>query len=300
VRKLLKSKWFIVLVTVLILIVVIFIGIIPGSPLRNISKPVTSLVSPIQGWVKSAGDTLTDFKAAIFDGVAIREENESLKEEMAQLQYELTQNEEAAIRYEELKDALHIKDAFSNYEIFGASILSREADEWFSVIRVGCGSSDGVDLDVFESYAVVDVEMNLVGRVIETGNDESKILPLLHEGFSVSCKVNEVNGATMVVSGDSELKKSNLCLVTGISADMVIEPGDEIVTTGDGGLFPEGIPVGTIVSVDYSNPMSVTATLEPYSDIGSLKDVFIMVPTEEYLEAEAEAAEETAETEEAQ
>lgn len=251
-------------------------------------KPVQSVSSPAQSFVKNAGDTLSDFWAAITDGIAIREENEALKEEIADLRYQLTQNEEAALRYEELKDALHIKDTFSNYEIYGASILSRESDEWFSTIRLNAGSVDGIEIAEGSSYPVLDVEMNLVGRVIETSDTESRVLPLLHEGFSVAGKVNTVNGATFMVLGDAELKRQGLCLVTDIDPDVKLEPGMEIVTSGDGGLFPEGIPIGVIESVDDSNPLQITATLRPYSQIGKLEDVFIMIP---YVE---ESPEETA------
>ena len=277
-RKLFTSKWFIVIVTSLTLLVVIILGVLPGSPVNKILKPVGSIASPVQRLVRNGGDVFSDFWAAITDGIAIRNENEQLRAEIAQLQYELTQNEEAGIRYEELRDAFHIRDTFTNYDIFGASVLSREADEWFSVIRAGLGTDDGIVYEQGSSYAVVDVRMNLIGRVIDITDTESNILPVLHEGFVVSGKVNAVNGASVTVLGDAGLKRYGLCLVTDIAEGVVLEPGTEIVTSGDGGLFPQGIPIGIIETVDYSNPIEITATLRPYSDIGDLNDVFVMVP----------------------
>ncbi len=282
-KKLLKSKWFIALIVLLVLAAGAILSLLPGSPVKNLLKPVQLVSSPAQSLVKSAGDTLADFWAAITDGIAIREENRALKEQIADLRYQLTQNEEAALRYEELKDALHIKDMFSNFDIYGAAILSRESDEWFSTIRLNAGEKDGIELEEGNSYPVLDVEMNLVGRVIETSDTESRVLPLLHEGFAVAGKVNEVNGATFMVVGDAELKRQGLCLVKDIDSDVSLKAGMEIVTSGDGGLFPEGIPIGVIEAVDYSNPLQVTATLRPYSQIGKLEDVFIMIP---YVEEE--------------
>jgi rod shape-determining protein MreC len=288
-KKILTAKWFIVSATSILIISGIVLSLIPGSPLAFLKIPISAIANPVQSFVKMAGDTLFDFWAALTDGMAIRQENEDLKDQIADLQYQLTQNEEAAIRYEELKDAFKIRDTFSNYDIYGASITSREADEWFSVITIAAGATDGIVLAEGDSYPVVDVNMNLVGRVIETSDSNSKVLPLLHEGFSVACKVNEVNGATMLVSGDAALKNSGLCIVTNISDKAVLEPGTEIVTSGDGGLFPAGIPVGTIVEVDNSNPLNVTATLQPYSSIKDLKDVFVMIPYEEETTVETEA-----------
>ena len=271
----------------LVLAACAILSLLPGSPVKKLLQPVQLVTAPAQSAVKKAGDTLSDFWSAITDGIAIREENKALKEQIADLRYHLTQNEEAALRYEELKDALHIKDTFSNYVIYGAAILSRESDEWFSTIRLNAGAADGIVLEAGNSYPVLDVEMNLVGRVIESSDTESRVLPLLHEGFAVAGKVNEVNGATFMVVGDAELKRQGLCLIKGIDPEVRIQPGMEIVTSGDGGLFPEGIPIGVIESVDYSNPLDVTATLNPYSQIGKLEDVFIMIP---YVEPTEESS----------
>lgn len=280
-RRLFANKWFIIVLIALLLLSVIILGAIPNSPISKMLTPVKAVANPIQSFVKSVGTTIDDYWAAITDGVAIRKENMELREEIARLEYEATKDDEANIRYEELKEAFHIKDTFSDYDIFGASVLSREADEWFSVIRVGAGTDDGLILEGSYSYAVVDNRTNLIGRVIETNASESKILPLLHEGFTVNGKVNEVNGAVLTVSGDAALKKQGLCLVTGIGDGVIIEPGDVIVTSGDGGLFPQGIPIGEIYSVDYSDSLNPIATLKPYASIDDLKDVFIMVPYEQ-------------------
>ncbi len=287
-KKLLKSKWFIALIVLLVLAACAILSLLPGSPVKKLLQPVQLVTSPAQSLVKKTGDKLSDFWAAITDGIAIREENKALKEQIADLRYHLTQNEEAALRYEELKDALHIKDTFSNYVIYGAAILSRESDEWFSTIRLNAGAADGIVLEEGNSYPVLDVEMNLVGRVIESSDTESRVLPLLHEGFAVAGKVNEVNGATFMIVGDAELKRQGLCLVKGIDPDVNLEPGMEIVTSGDGGLFPEGVPIGVIESVDYSNPLDVKAALKPYSQIGKLEDVFIMIPYVETVEGTAD------------
>ncbi len=293
-RNILKSRWFIVSVIALVIIAVIVIGALPGSPLNfhKLSGGASRTVTPVRDFINDSVDSFNDFYSAVFDGIAIRQENEQLRAEIAELQYRLRQNEEAAIRYEELKDAFHIKDIFSDFDVFGAKVISGAADEWFSSIRADMGTDSGLEMHEGMSYVVVDVHMNLVGRVIEVSEEESTILPILHEGFSVTCKVNEVNGATFLLTGDSSLKRNNLCKITGIDPENIPAAGTEIVTSGEGGVFPEGIPIGRIISVDASNPLSVTATIEPYSGIEDLQDVFILVPTvEQEADVEGESVE---------
>jgi hypothetical protein len=64
------------------------LSMLPGSPIKNLLKPVQLVTTPAQSLVKSAGDTLTDFWSAITDGIAIREENKALKERVCSLERE--------------------------------------------------------------------------------------------------------------------------------------------------------------------------------------------------------------------
>lgn len=284
-RRLFENKAFVIALITVVLIALIGFSAIPGSPLSGLTKPVSIIIDPIQSVFQKIGTKISDFYSAIAEGMEIRKENEQLRAEIAELEYQVQQGEEARIRWEELKTAFSIQDTFENYHIHGASILTRESDEWFSVIRVNVGTDTGIDVGK-ASYAVVDARMNLVGRVMSTDVNSSKILPILHEGFMVSAKVNVVNGAIVLVTGDIILKNEGLCLVTRIPSNIVLNPGDELVTSGEGGLFPAGIPIGVIESFDNSDPNNPTATLRPYVEISSIKDVFIMVPNTEEEQAE--------------
>lgn len=281
-RKLFANKIFILILVTLLIVAVIIFDMIPGSPVENITTPVSVVLDPVQKLVQGTGNKISDFFTAVSDGISIRQENADLKKQIAELQYEVQQGKEAAIRWQELKDAFYIKDSFENYDIHGSSILTREADEWFSVIRIDAGKNNGIQIsDLNPSYAVVDAQMNLVGRIQSTDVSSSKVLPILHEGFTVSAKVNTVNGAVVTVHGEVVLKETGLCKVDQIPDQVSLQVGDVLVTSGDGGLYPAGIPVGVIVSVDDSSELNRYATLKPYVDVSSLKDVFIMVPKDQ-------------------
>ena len=279
-RSLFKNRFFVLVLSTILIIAVIVVSAMPGSPLSFVTKPLSVVIDPVQSVFRNIGTKISDFYSAIAEGMELRKDNEELRAEIAELEYEVQQGEEARLRWEELKSAFSIQDSFENYHIHGASILTRESDEWFSVIRINVGTSSGIDSSS-GSYAVVDARMNLVGLVMSTDVDSSKILPILHEGFTVSAKVNEVNGAVVLVTGDITLKNDGLCVVTRIPSNIVLEVGVELVTSGEGGLFPAGIPIGTIESFDDSDPDNLKATLRPYVSISSIKDVFIMVPNTE-------------------
>ena len=95
-RRLLLNKRFLTAVTLLILLAVIVLGSLPGSPINSLLKPVGAVVNPVQKAVKYSGNSISAFWAALTDGMAIRSENETLRTEIAELQYQLNQNEESA------------------------------------------------------------------------------------------------------------------------------------------------------------------------------------------------------------
>lgn len=287
-RRLLSNKLFILLLVTLLIVAVIIFSSVPGNPIHGLTTPFSYVLDPLQKGIKGIGDDISGFFVSVSDGMSIRNENEALKAEIAELEYEVAQGEEAKRRWEELKDAFQIKDSFENYTIIGTAILTREADEWFSVIRIDAGTNEGISVGSEESYAVVDARMNLVGRILSADAESAKVLPLLHEGFSVSAKVNTVNGAVVRVTGETTLKQDGLCKVSRIPDLIDLKVGDELVTSGQGGLFPAGIPIGVIVAVDYSSDLNRFATLKPYVNITEIKDVFVMMPiVEEEVNAEA-------------
>lgn len=262
----------------ILLLAVILLSALPGSPLNHLTSPFSAVFSPVQKWLSGTADKAEDFIASIKDGMAIREENRQLHEENAALRSRIAQLEEAGRQYEALKDAFSLKDKFATYDLIGGRLLTREIGTWFDVFRVDLGTADGIIVTEEITYAVVDVQSNLVGRVLSSDAVSAKILPLLHEGFSVSARINEVNGSLLRVRGDLDLKERGLCLVDQIPEHARISVGDEIVTSGIGGLFPAGIPVGRVVDiVESAVPGQRQAWLEPYVQLEELETVFVMV-----------------------
>ena len=79
------------------------------------------------------------------------------------------------------------------------------------------------------------------------------------------------------VRGDLDLKEQGLCLIDQIPSNASLQIGDELITSGTGGLFPAGIAIGKIVAViDNDVRDQRQAYLEPYADLENLTTVFVM------------------------
>ena len=275
--KFFQNRIFTVVFVTLLLVAVVLLSSLPGSPLSFLTSPVSGVLEPVQKGFANASDWVTGLYESISDGIAIREENKLLNEENAQLRNQIAQLEEAGRQYAELKAAFNLKDRFDAYEIIGCRIMTREIGSWFDVFRIDAGSRDGIAVSETQSFAVVDAESHLIGRLISNDTSSAKVLPLLHEGFAVSAKINSVSSPLFRVRGDLDLKEQGLCLIDQIPANASLKVGDEVISSGAGGLFPAGIVIGKIVQIiDNDARNQRQAYLLPYADLQNLSTVFVM------------------------
>lgn len=272
-----RNKVFIIVISTLIVLSFLIYSSIPGSSLNSVTSPISFITDPLQSLITQTTGNVTGFFNYLSDSEGIRKENVSLKDENAKLKQQIKELEENGRRWEDLKSAFKIKDIFSDYELLGASILTREIGDWFDVFRINTGIRDNIVIDEKTSYAVVDARMNLVGRVLSSDYTSSKILPILNEGSIVSGKMNTVGGSAVRIRGEITLKDQGLCIVDKISDFTTVKVGDEVITSGLGGLFPPGIPIGIIVEIrNEDQKIEKTAIMKVYANYKTLTDVFIM------------------------
>ena len=276
-KKIKFNKIFIVLIITLLVMSLLVYSSIPGSALHVLTSPVSFITDPVYSAVSGLSSSIKGFFVSLTESEKIRKENEELRNENLKLNQQIKELEENGRRWEDLKSALNIRDSYSDYTIIGAGVLTREIGEWFDIFRINAGIRDKIIIDEFTSYAVVDSNMNLVGRVISSDYSSSKVLPILNEGSIISGKINAPGGITVRVRGDLILKENSKCRVDNIADITGIKIGDEVITSGLGGLYPPGIPIGVITEIKSSGQSSERmAVLEVYSDYKVLTDVFIL------------------------
>lgn len=175
-------------------------------------------------WAADAGD--------IFD---VYEENQRLREENARLlrwqQAALTLETKVA-RYEAL---LNVKtDPPVSYVT--ARVIADVGGPFVQAFLINAGENDGAR----EGQAAVDGG-GLIGRVVETGAQSSRVLLIqdMSSHIPVAIGPNEVRA---IMSGDNSM----LPRIEWLPLNATIAAGDRVVTSGDGGLLPPGLPVGTV------------------------------------------------------
>ena len=238
------------------------------------------LASPFIQVTALTAQGVTDLWRDYVDLRGLREENKHLQREMATLRRRLDQLQEQALETQRLERLLGMRQA-SKADLLTARVVGKDATNWFKTIVVDRGSLEGV-----RRNQPVLAPDGLVGRVVE-------VTPISARVQLVTDPVNAVGGliqrtrVTGIVSGN--LGAGARVRYLPLMANVVV--GDEVVTSGMGGVFPKGIPIGRITAVERrSGALFQEATLQPTVDLGRLEEVLILTGPEARPGLEASGA----------
>lgn len=269
--RLIRNKFFILIVLTVVILVVMGLSSNQNSKLNVVRNATSVMLTPVQEFVYSTGEKINGTFVYFSDVKALKEENELYK---AQID-ELTKENKELLGYkaenERLRLALNIKDHFEDYEPIGANIIAKDMGNWFNIFTIDRGLQDGVS----NNDAVV-TSKGLVGRILSAELMSSKVISIIDEDSTVSARIVKTN-EEVYVKGDMKLKDQGLCKANSIFNDVDIAVGDTIETSGLGGYYPKGITIGEVMEVRRkTGELFRYAIIKPAVDFKRLDEVFVL------------------------
>ena len=244
-----------------------------NSKINWLNNIISVPLTPVQAFFSSIGQRVEDGLSFFQDIEVVREENDTLKAKVYELERENRELLSFKVKNEQLRQALDLKAQFEDYEIKGANIIAIDPGNWFNVFKIDIGSKDGIKAD----YPVITSSKGLVGKVMSADLTSSKVLTIIDEDSAVACWISKTGGGHAIVRGDILLKEQGRCKMDYIPLDVDVEVGDVIETSGIGGIFPKGILVGKVVEVRKTNSeMNRYAIIEPAADFKRLEEVYVL------------------------
>lgn len=200
----------------------------------------------------------------------MRAENEQLKRQVAELQTKLVQMEEYHQENLRLKQLLAYKEATStNWQLKVAPVVARSPSNWFSTLTIGLGSDDGIRKD-----QVVLTPAGVVGRVIRVFPRTAEVLLLLDREGAVGAMVQS-SRLLGVVEASSDYR--GYLQMIHLAHNAPIKENDIVLTSGLGGIFPKGLPIGRVVKIlPEPDGLMKRAIIEPYVDFNRLEEVLVI------------------------
>ncbi len=266
-----KTKHLITVMTILCigLIAVSFSSFISFSPVRN---ALGYVVVPFQNGINQVGVWLTEQKIGFQNMKALAEENESLKEQLNELQARnsnLVQEEEEA---ERLRALYNLDQEYSEYEKIAAQVIGKDAGNWYSTFIINRGSEDGVAVDMN-----VIADGGLAGIVTETGQHWATVRSIIDDSSNVSASVTSIS-QNCIITGDLELMdEGKIRFIQLTDKEDKVQEGDKVVTSNVSTKFLKGILIGYIsdVTVD-SNNLTKSGTIIPAVNFDDIQEVFVI------------------------
>ena len=203
---------------------------------------------------------------------AILEENQQLSEENASLRSQMVDYDKLKAENEAYKALANIQEQHPEMSYTSSFVIGRDPLDSFWGFTLDRGTLDGVAVN----DAVISDEGYLLGVVVEVDATSCKVMTILHPSFNAAGVISRTreNG---IITGSADYAADGQCVLTNLDRATEARKGDQVITTGLGGVFPANLLVGTVQEVvPEQSGKSSSAVILPGADPRTVKHVFII------------------------
>jgi rod shape-determining protein MreC len=256
----------------LIVLLTLVILNLPGQVTARLKLGIGSLFLPLFGLASSTHQLAGAAADALTPRRELLKQNENLRRENQQMQLQVRQAEEIARENVRLRKLVEWQRQ-SPWKLKLAKVVLREPANWWRTVHIDLGSRDGlrVNLPVLTSDG-------LVGRIAYVSLTRSQVMLVGDPNCKVAAQVVNEGRDTGVIGASGPLE-TELVVLGYLSRNANLKPAQNVVTSGEGGIFPPGIPIGKIVDVqpvDYGTRAEARVKLA--ANLNALEEVWVLFP----------------------
>lgn len=237
----------------------------PQELLSVVLTPLQKVTSALSGGAASVWEKYTSI-----DDVMNR--NEQLEAENAELRQQMVDYDRIKAENDAYKALARIQDTNSEASYVSAFVIGRDPLDEFGGFTLDQGSTDGVAVN----DAIISDRGYLLGVVVEVDATSCKVMTILHPSFNAAGVISRTreNG---IITGSADYAADGQCVLTNLDRTTEARKGDQVITTGLGGVFPANLLVGTVQEVvPEQSGKSSSAVILPGADPRTVKHVFIV------------------------
>ena len=228
---------------------------------------VIEITAPFQKLIKQTTKSTEELWLNYFRLVDVHQENTQLKNEIHELKMANSRYRELLATQERLEELLQFKQTI-NRPVLAAQVIGLDPTGWFKSVIIDKGKWAGlrIDMPVVNAFGVV-------GRVVSVSSNYAKVLLIIDQNSAVDCLVQRSRDRGMLKGLMSEI-----CKLDYVAKSNDITMGDIVVTSGLGGVFPKGLPVGRILDVkEISGELFKDIKIRTAVDFSKLEEVLVIL-----------------------
>ena len=237
----------------------------PQELLSVVLTPLQKVTSALSGGAASVWEKYTSI-----DDVMDR--NEQLEAENAELRQQMVDYDRIKAENDAYKALARIQDTNSEASYVSAFVIGRDPLDEFGGFTLDQGSTDGVAVN----DAIISDRGYLLGVVVEVDATSCKVMTILHPSFNAAGVVSRTrdNG---IITGSADYAADGLCILSNLARSTLSREGDQVITTGLGGVFPPDVLVGVNKELTpEASGKSTLAVIQPGADPRTVRHVFII------------------------
>ena len=263
---------------VIIVALLLAVGLTVVGDLTHISlgdMVVKGILTPIRTGASRLTDQAQQLYNYMFRYESLVAENESLKEQIAQLEEDARMADSISRENDRLRDALSMKEAREDFNLVDCYIISRSSQEWSSTFTVNRGSAAGIQTGM----CVVTANSEVVGLVSEVGPNYAVVRSVMDSSLEISATIAS-SGYNGMVQGGYASGLQGLLRMDYLPSNSVIRNNDQVVTSGST-VYPRNLIIGYVVDADFDDTgVAKYALLKPAVNVGELEQVFVVTAYE--------------------
>lgn len=244
--------------------------LLPDGCTVRIKGLFKNLITPVQSGLLKSGRSLKAGADSVRGFGGLAEENRRLYEEVVKLQAEARLSKNLEEKNLKLRQLLAFHEQYTT-KLIPAEVAARSINGWWQSVRLAKGTNAGI----YKDRAVISQD-GLVGRTFEVSAHTAEVLLLSDPACKVSARVSRTGSFGLVTGQGVNSKGYPIAQMQFIHKDTPVRVGDEVVTSGLGGVFPRDVLIGYIeaVSVEEAGLYQV-ADILPQAVINLTDVVFV-------------------------
>jgi rod shape-determining protein MreC len=246
---------------------------LPSYAMSRLKLAIGSLFLPLFGLANTTQQLPADLADSILPRRELLKQIDDLRRENQQLEIQNLQAAAILRENEQLRTFVE-RQKQTPWKLKFANVVMRDPANWWHTVEIDLGSRNGLT----NNLPVLTPEGFLIGRVSSVSLYTSQIVLIGDPNCRVSARVENPANDIGVLGAGGPLDDS-LVGLSYLSSSANLKSGQGVVTSGEGGIFPAGIPIGQIVDaqqVEFGLYSEASVKLD--ANLGALEQVWVLFP----------------------
>jgi len=267
----LKKRGIILGIVTALLVLIALLSLLGEGRVSFVQNGVAAITRPLETGIRSLVGTLEQMYDYMHNFDTLQAEHQALLAQVAEYQRAAREAAEVTERYARLRELLNFSQGIYDERIIDAHILSWDASNWTSAFTIDRGADYGLQV----GDAVMTERRELIGVVREVGRSWATVHTIIDPAVRVGGQMG--TGVSAIAGGNFALMQDGTLRLSHVPSGEVPLLNDTIVTSGLGGVIPQGLAIGRVERVGMEDTgISYYAVLEPAMEINRLVQVFIV------------------------